>query len=353
MQSRPDKDLLYEPCSAAAPKCARARQWVLEWSEPGKEPEATATQPSLPSSVHAPSESHQVARYEAGGGLAQGIACTSASQAAFGARVQEAEAAAPLPTLAQRAFPARANPMAVAASSAAGVDVSPPSVLLRHPDRGTGASVGLSCLLCPFSLGFGVPAPCMAPSFPATAVSTAALLNSLGGLRALLVSRVAPCPCKVCALSAVTGRGVAAGSARAPGAGSLAAKPPLVIRGGALLAGVSARSPPHPSRAAPHAPTAVLQAERAPPCRMAFNRVNVRVSGPPQQQGRTPQQMLFCRARLLPRGARAAKAREPGGDRPARRALARQLWRLPRRHAQLPRVEAGCGGPHAVCRSCT
>ena len=45
-----------------------------------------------------------------------------------------------MPTLAERAFPARANPMVVAASSAATADITPPSVLMRHPDRGTGAS---------------------------------------------------------------------------------------------------------------------------------------------------------------------------------------------------------------------
>ena len=47
-----------------------------------------------------------------------------------------------MPTLAERAFPARPNPMAVAATSAAGADVIPPAVLLRHPDRGTGAWLG-------------------------------------------------------------------------------------------------------------------------------------------------------------------------------------------------------------------
>lgn len=48
-----------------------------------------------------------------------------------------------MPTLAERAFPARANPVAHAASSAASAEVTPPSVLLRHPDRGTGASLWL------------------------------------------------------------------------------------------------------------------------------------------------------------------------------------------------------------------
>lgn len=56
---------------------------------------------------------------------------------------QEPEESAPTPTLAEHAFPARANPMAHAASSAANADVSPPSVLLRHPDRGTGALLWL------------------------------------------------------------------------------------------------------------------------------------------------------------------------------------------------------------------
>lgn len=56
---------------------------------------------------------------------------------------EEEEGTAPMPTLAERAFPARANPMVVAASSAATADITPPSVLMRHPDRGTGASVEL------------------------------------------------------------------------------------------------------------------------------------------------------------------------------------------------------------------
>ena len=52
-----------------------------------------------------------------------------------------------MPTLAERALPARANPMVVAASSAATADITPPSVLMRHPDRGTGASVQLQAPL--------------------------------------------------------------------------------------------------------------------------------------------------------------------------------------------------------------
>ena len=128
-------------------------------------------------------------------------------------RVEPEQATVNAPKLLERPVPARANPMAVAASSAAGVDVSPPSVLLRHPDRGTGAlfsfspvSVSCSPWLC------GPERRAAITLSRSTAVLTAALLKSMGRPACAVNARALPLPTQVHALlpsQVLRGRAVA------------------------------------------------------------------------------------------------------------------------------------------------
>jgi len=148
--------------SAGVDQRRRRQRWHSASSWPTSRPQATPfAEPGAPGAVRAGrvrgAAGADAARYLLRGGGWAGLrhAAPLQAQLDFGACRQAAEAAAPLPTLAQRAFPARANPMAVAASSAAGVDVSPPSVLLRHPDRGTGASSASALSPCYYSLALG------------------------------------------------------------------------------------------------------------------------------------------------------------------------------------------------------